>query len=122
MSKNIKKLIAVLALAGILLTPACSNTDEINSSKNGEITTSSPSSQEGIAGTGTTGDATDKPKETEGTVHVITNNQELEEYFNSISDEEIENLLDIIEDIDISDDVDIEANPGFDQVDIPEEP
>ena len=118
MSRTIKKLLIILTLAGILLTPACSNLDDelgSDSLKEGVTATSQPSNEQGDEVDNTT----DKPKETEETIHVITNDKELEEYFNSISDEEIENLLKIIEDIDIASDIDPEADPGFDDVVIP---
>ena len=125
MSSNVKAFIAVLALAGMLFMPACSDTEDVNSPKNG-VTSSMPSTQSDTAGIG--GNQTEESKNSEnsenseGKVHVITNEKELEEYFNSISDEEIENLLKIIEDIDITNDVDLDTDPGFDQVEIPEQP
>lgn len=41
--------------------------------------------------------------------------------FNSISEEEINELLRLIENIDISDEINPEADPGFDQIEIPDE-
>ena len=119
MSSNMKAFIAVLALAGMLFISACSDADNIDSTKS-EIAASTPSAQQSTAGTD--GSQTEESEDSEGKVHVITNEKELEEYFNSISDEEIENLLKIIEDIDITNDVDLDTDPGFDQVEIPEQP
>ena len=128
MSSNVKAFIAVLALAGMLFMPACSDTEDVNSPKNG-VTSSMPSTQSDTAGIGgnqteesKNSENSENSKNSEGKVHVITNEKELEEYFNSISDEEIENLLKIIEDIDITNDVDLDTDPGFDQVEIPEQP
>lgn len=129
MSGNLKKLIAVLIMAGILLTPACYNIDEADSLGNQPTSPAETSQTSGndnatsnpAPGSETDGETIiiDQPKETEGTVDVITNEQELEEYFNSITDEEIEELLRIIEDIDVTDDINPDADPGFDQVKIP---
>ena len=123
MSSNMKAFIAVLALAGMLFISACSDADNIDSTKS-EIAASTPSAQESTAEStaGTDGGQAEESEDSEGKVHVITNEKELEEYFNSISDEEIENLLKIIEDIDITNDVDLDTDPGFDQVEIPEQP
>lgn len=131
MSKTIKKYIAIITLAGILLTPACSHKDNNNNTDTSgeDITaTASPSGEpSGEAGGNTTpGSITtdgtgqpQKPPETGEAIKVITNDQELEEYFNSISDEELEELFKIIEGIDISSDINPDADPGFDEVIIP---
>ncbi len=131
MSKTIKKYIAIITLAGILLTPACSNKDkniDLDASGNDVTATSSPSDLPGGEGNGNTtqgGIATDgtegtqKPQETEESIKVITNDEELEEYFNSITDEEIEELFKIIEGIDISSDINPDADPGFGDIVIP---
>jgi hypothetical protein len=111
------------------MTPACSSIDKdngMNSSKNG--ITASPNSEvkQGEVKDGTSegnkskGDTnTDNPNTTEQAIQVITSDEELEEYFNSISDEEIEELFRIIEGIDISEDIDPDADPGFDEIIIP---
>ena len=124
MSKAIKLNLALLALAGILLTPACSDNDkntDLNIPKEVITATSSPSAQPN-GGTGQTtqgGITTNDPQQTDESIQVITNDEELEEYFNSISDEEIEELFKAIEGIDISEDIDPEADPGFDDIVIP---
>lgn len=134
----------VLILAGIILIPACSHIDDDAYPASPDGTVSGDASEEGN-GSDSKGEAPDKGEvpdkentpspgrpgqdepgqnddgSSEGSVHVITNDKELEEYFDSISDEEIEELLDIIEDIDITDDIDPDADPGFDEVEIPED-
>jgi hypothetical protein len=123
MSRGIKKFIAILMMAGILLTPACYNTDDASSPKGGTTTgsTVSPGASPGSTGQGSenSGSSPTASADNKGKVDVITNEEELEEYFNTISDQDIENLLKIIEDIDVTDDVNPDADPGFDQVEIP---
>lgn len=126
MSNTITKFIVIFALAGILMTPACSPIDKDKDLKQNEIITSPdseiqqgeddvvPNDDENQSGTSIA-----KPEETEESIQVITTDEELDEYFNSISDEEIEELFKIIEGIDISDDINPDADPGFDEIVIP---
>ena len=125
MSKTIRVGIMMILLAGLLLTPACShNSDEAHTGANVSSGTPSPAgasviappqtSEEGIP----TGDSPTTPEPQEE-IQVISTEEELEEYFNSITEEEIEELFKIIEDIDISEDINPEADHGFDEIQIP---
>lgn len=52
-------------------------------------------------------------------IQVISSDEELEQYINSISDEEIDELIEIIEGIDISTDIGVDNDPGFQDIIIP---
>lgn len=128
MSKAIKQIILIFTLAGILMTPACSPIDgqkDPNASEVEIITTPGGQVQQGQDNSDPAGNNSQgsnqggQPQETKEPIQVITNDEELDEYFNSISDEELEELFRIIEGIDISDDINPEADPGFDDVVIP---
>lgn len=147
MRKLIHMCIMVIVTAGLILTPACTIVGEaLGKAKTNTQTGVSPSAGEnntpngtqdqsespGKTDTGTNPDSGSNdpsrpgtaptPDATQGAdenIDIITTDEELEEYFNSITDEEIEELFKIIEDIDISPDIGVDNDPGFEDIIIP---
>jgi|GEM_PF-4255587 hypothetical protein len=140
--------IMIIVTAGLILTPACtivgeaqgaskttsqpnsgsSSAGETNNPYETQDRTASPnetdiapnpdseSKDPSISGDTPTPDAAQDPDED---IDIITTDEELEEYFNSITDEEIEELFKIIEDIDISPDIGVDSDIGFEDIIIP---
>jgi len=137
MSRNIiKSIIMVCVMAGIIFTPACSNLDGKPDNKdnkyNGtevpietEVPSVEPSENTGIS-ENNDNQKNDKNNDNiknnnnnnNDTVKGITSEKALDE-LNSLSEEEIDKLLKEIEDIDISDEINPDEDPGFDQIEIP---
>lgn len=117
-------------MAGIIFTPACSNIDDKLDNEEEIINSPTPSAdnennetEESSAAPSVNTNISENNgnrKNDNNSVKVITNEKKLDG-FNSISEEEINELLRLIENIDISDEINPEADPGFDQIEIPDE-
>lgn len=132
MHKLFKKGISVIVAAGLFIIPACFPVDEtqgprtINPSSTAEPASATPESQNNnqeVSPSETPkaqSSATPQPSDEDPqSIEIITNDEELEAYFDSITDEEIEELFKIIEDIDISPEIGVDNDPGFEDIIIP---